>query len=212
VISLFIGHFVVAFLLIRMFPQVPSLVFLLGVGFPDILWPLLIFLKVEKASVEAGVAGNIKYSFLPYSHSLIISSLISAIVGVSLAVFLTPLTGLLFVVCSASHWFLDTVVHLHDLPVLGFGHDKKVGFGLWRYKRAALIFEFGLYAISTLLLVPFYNALLLLVLGLVFTLPFAGSGSGNSNSKMSIGFYASMSLVGFVIFAVIAYFLIGLNL
>ena len=167
---------------------------------------------MEKASVEAGVAGNIKYSFLPYAHSLVVSSLISAVVGIVLAVFLTPLAGLLFIACSASHWFLDTIVHLRDLPVLGFGHDKKVGFGLWRYKRAALIFEFGFYAVAALLLVPLYSALLLLVLGLVFTLPFAGSGSGNSTSKMSIGVYATMSLIGFVIFALVAYFIIGLSL
>ena len=208
---MFIGHFVIAFLLIWLFPQVPSFVLLLGVGFPDILWPLLIFLKVEKSSVDPEAAGTIKYSFIPYSHSLIVSSVISAIVGVALAVLLTPFSGLLFVICSVSHWFLDTIVHVRDLPILGFGPDKKVGFGLWKFKRVALIFEFGFYAIATLLIMPFINALTLIALGFVFTVPFAGSGTGNSNSKITIDVYAIMSLVGFIVFALIATFLIGLN-
>jgi hypothetical protein len=205
-----VGHFAVAFLLIRLFPQVPPLVFLIGVGFPDILWPLLIFLKVEKASVDPQFPGTIRYSFLSYSHSLIVSSVISAIVGFALAVFLTPMAGLLFVVCTAAHWLLDTVVHVSDLPVLGFGHDKKVGFGLWKHRRAAIVVEFGFYAILTLVVMPLVTALLLLVLGLVFTLPFAGSSSG-SGKTMSINAYASLSLVGFVIFALISDFLVGFN-
>jgi hypothetical protein len=103
----FIGHFVIAFLLIRLFPQVPPLVLLLGVGFPDILWPVLVFLKVEKASVNpaAEPQNAIKFIFYPYSHSLVISFVISAVVGFVLAVFVSSLAGLLFVVRSSSHWF-----------------------------------------------------------------------------------------------------------
>jgi hypothetical protein len=164
-------------------------------------------LKVEKASVDPEAAGTIRYSFLPYSHSLVVSSVISAVVGIALGALLTPLAGLLFVVCSASHWLLDTVVHVGDLPVLGFGNDRKVGFGLWKHRRAAVAVEFGFYAILTLVFMPLVTAALLLILGLLFTLPFAGSSSASGKS-MSIGAYAILSLVGFVVFALIAYLLI----
>ena len=58
---------------------------------------------------------------------------------------------------------------------------------------------------------PFINALTLLALGLVFTISFAGSGSRNSNSKINIDVYAIMSLIGYIIFTIIATYLIGLK-
>jgi hypothetical protein len=48
-------------------------------------------------------------------------------------------SALIFVAASPSHWLLDTIVHLPDLPILGFNKDKKVGFGLWRYGWVALM-------------------------------------------------------------------------
>jgi len=39
-----------------------------------------------------------------------------------------------------SHWFLDFVVHVADLPLTLFG-DIKVGMGLWNYKIATLVLE-----------------------------------------------------------------------
>src|SRR3989442_2824276 len=50
-----------------------------------------------------------------------------------------PVIVPVFVAGSASHWLLDTVVHLKDLPVLGFDGDRKVGAGLW--KRGPVAFE-----------------------------------------------------------------------
>jgi len=48
-----------------------------------------------------------------------------------------------------SHWFLDVIVHIPDLPLTPFG-DFKVGMGLWNYKMittllASIIFFGGIY-------------------------------------------------------------------
>jgi len=99
------------------------------------------------------------------------------------------------------------------MPVLGFGRDKKIGLGLWKYSRIALIMEVLLYSVSTLVvIVPWQSTILLLVLGLVFTLPFIGSSaSKKTDSKKMINIYSIMGFVGFIIFALIANFLIGFN-
>jgi hypothetical protein len=46
-----------------------------------------------------------------------------------------------------SHWLLDAVVHVPDLPVLPGG--PVVGAGLWNHRTASLLLELGLLAAGT---------------------------------------------------------------
>lgn len=210
---MFVGHFVIAYVLIELFPQVPPLVFLLGVGFPDILWPILVFLKVEKASLnpDSALQKHVRFSSYPYSHSLVTSFVISGVIGLALAFAIDPIAGMFFVVASSSHWFLDTIVHVHDLPILGFGHDKKVGFGLWNYGRAAFVIEYVFYVVGTTLVIPFEFVVPLLVLGTAFHLLNANSffGFTKTNPSKSINSYAALALIGFIAFSLIANFVLG---
>ena len=47
-------------------------------------------------------------------------------------------------VCVLSHWFLDLIVHVTDLPLSPFG-NYKVGLGLWNYVALTLILESALF-------------------------------------------------------------------
>ncbi len=187
--------------------------FLLGVGFPDILWPILVFLRIEKASVnpDSALQKYVKFSSYPYSHSLVTTFVISSIIGLALALAINPIAGIFFVVASSSHWFLDTVVHIHDLPILGFGRDKKVGFGLWNHGRAAFVIEYVFYAVGTVLIMPLQYFLPLLVLGTVFHLLNANSffGFTKKNPSKSANSYAVLSLIGFIGFSLIANLVFG---
>jgi hypothetical protein len=92
----------------------------------------------------------------------------------------SPLAGAVFVVSSASHWFLNAIVHLRDLPVLGLGSDTKVGFGLWNHPKTAFIIEYLFYASLTAL--TFSSKLMpLLVIGSIFHLINANSFLGQTN-------------------------------
>src|SRR5260370_28938992 len=51
-ISMFVGHFAIAFLLWRLFPQVPLPVVLIAVSFPDLLWSLLVPAGIEKVRIN----------------------------------------------------------------------------------------------------------------------------------------------------------------
>ena len=204
---MFIGHFAFAFILIALFPSVPPLVVLFGVSFPDLLWPVLVLTGKEKVSVnpDSPLQSAIGFSSYPYSHSLITGTLITAVPGTAIAYFVSPLAGIVFVAASASHWLLDVVTHLRDLPVLGTGHDTKVGLGLWNYPKQAFVIELIFYAGVTVLAVPSPMVVPLLALGCAFHLINANSflGFSKKNPFTARG-YAIAALLGFLSFIGIA--------
>ena len=204
---MFIGHFAFAYVLIRLFPGVLPIIPLLGVDFPDLLWPFLIISGIEKVSIdpESPLQNHIKFTSYPYSHSLVLGTLIACVVGLGLAYFTSPLAGLVFVAASASHWLLDATVHLKDLPVLGFGPDRKFGFGLWNRPKTAFILEYLFYAFLTALTFP-QKLMPLLVIGAIFHLINANSflGLTKTNPFKSPSAYAMLALVGILAFSLAA--------
>ncbi len=189
-----------------LFPGVNSLVILVGVSFPDLLWPFLVFSGAEKVSIDPAspLQGNIRFLSLRYSHSLVLGTAIASVVGLALGLVVNPLTGLAFVLASASHWVLDIPMHLHDLPVLGFNGDRNVGLGLWRRPRLAFAVEFVFYVILAVLFVPPAALPVVLVLGAVFHLLNANSflGFTKRNLTPTAAAYAALALVGFSAFIV----------
>ena len=206
---MFVGHFAIAFLLWRLFPQVPLPVVLIAVSFPDLLWSLLVPAGVEKVRINPDnpLQKFIVFEKFPYSHSLVLGSVWSLIVGLFIAALLkNPLVIPVFVAGSASHWLLDSVVHMKDLPVLGFDGDRKVGAGLWKRGPVAFIVEYAFYAIVTLFVLSGLPLVYALIMGGVFhaiNLP-SFFGSNRKNSVKSSNAYPGLALVGFGSFTLIA--------
>jgi len=205
---MFIGHFAIAYILISNFPSIPPLILLIGVSFPDLLWPVLIFLGLEKASVDPStpLQKSIQFTKYPFSHSLLLGTAIACIPGFIIGYFIDPLAGILFVMASASHWLLDTTTHIQDLPILGLPYDKKVGFGLWKYLKMAFIIEFVLYALVTILVMKATIIIPLLILGIIFHLINANSflGITKTNPFKTSNAYAIITLIGFTAFSLVA--------
>jgi hypothetical protein len=206
---MFVGHFAVAFLLWRLFPQVPLPVVLIAVSFPDLLWSLLVPGGVEKVRInpDSSLQKFIVFEKFPYSHSLVLGSIWPLLVGLLIAGLLNnPLIVPIFVAGSASHWLLDTIVHLKDLPILGFDGDSKVGVGLWRRGPLAFVVEYAFYAIVTLFALSGLSLVYALIMGGVFhaiNLP-SFFGSKRKNSIKSSNGYAGLALLGFGSFTLIA--------
>ena len=206
---MFVGHFAVAFLLWRLFPQVPLPVILIAVSFPDLLWSILVPAGVETVRInpDSPLQKFVVFEKFPYSHSLVLGSIISLPIGLLIAAILNnPLVVPVFVAGSASHWLLDTVVHLKDLPVLGFDGDRKVGAGLWKRGPLAFVVEYVLYAIVTLFALSGFSLVYALILVVVFhaiNLP-SFFGANRKNSVKSSNSYAVLALIGFGSFMVIA--------
>ena len=203
---MFIGHFAIAYLLARLFPQVPFLIPLVAVSFPDLVWPLLIFSGIEKVKVnpDSPLQKYLIFEKYPYSHSLIFTNFMALTAGLALALILrNPLVALVFTVGSASHWILDSIVHLPDLPILGFGRrDRKVGLGLWRNGPLAFVLEFIFYAVVTIAVLPRRLVSGALLLGSIFHLVNANSffGFTRKNAFSTPASYALITLIGFALF------------
>jgi len=199
---LFVGHYAIAFVLIFLFPQVPVWVPLVGVSFPDLLWGALVLLGREEVSVsrDSPLQKSIVFKKYPYSHSLVLTGGISIVAGGLLSVVLGSLVALLvFVLASSSHWLLDTVVHLADLPVLGFDGDRKVGLGLWKWGRVAFLTELTLFILFAVVFVRMSELLPVIAVGVLFHGINANSflGLSSKNPFGSPKTYAGVALLGF---------------
>jgi hypothetical protein len=200
--AMFIGHFSPAELLLRLNKTVPVLPIAIGVSYPDLLWSVLVWFKKEEVEINAKnpLQNKIKFTKYPYSHSLVLSAILSLVPAVILGlVYHRPLVGVFFLIAAVSHWLLDTIMHLPDLPVLGFGKDKKVGLSVWNHPRFGFFFEYAFFVASTLLFVPTQKWLALLLGGTVLHSINANSffGFTKSNPTKSSMAYAALALVGF---------------
>jgi hypothetical protein len=208
---MFIGHLAGAELLHTLVPEVPAYVSLIGVGFPDLLWGVTILAGVE--TVQMGTSPfqrDIKFTHYPISHSLVLTNLIALVPAAGFGLALGWQAGLVFLLASISHWLLDVAVHLRDLPVLGFGRDTKVGFGLWRWGRTAFFVEYALVVVATLIFEPPAKWLWILVAALLLHLANINSffGFTKTNPMASSNAFAVLCLIGFVALAVVFTFLI----
>ena len=210
---MFIGHFAVAFLLWRLFPSVPLPIILVSVSFPDLLWSLLVPAGLEKVRInpDSPLQKYIVFEKFPYSHSLILTNVWSLVLGGVIALVLNnPLILPIFVLGSASHWILDTVVHLKDLPILGFNGDRKVGSGLWKRGPLAFVVEYAFYIIVTVFVLSGLALVYALAIGTIFQLINLPSfiGSNRKNMAKTSNGYAGLALAGFGIFTMLASILI----
>ncbi|MCE7697358.1 MAG: hypothetical protein K8E24_000280 [Methanobacterium paludis] len=213
---MFIGHFAIAFLIGSIVPGIPILIPLIGVSFPDILWPVLVLTGVEKVKFDRNkpLQKDIVFESYPISHSLVFTTFIAFLVGLIIALFLKNLfIAPIFAIASASHWILDTLVHNKDLPVLGFSsRDIKVGFGLWRRGPLAFVVEYLFYVVIAIIAVPITSLWLILLLGTIFHLININSFFGFKNEDIAGGSsktYAIIVLIAFSLFIFFAQIILG---
>ena len=132
---MFVGHYGVSFAAKPVHKPIPLWLLFVAVQWLDICWSVLVMLGVEKLRVIQGFTegSNLDLYYMPYTHGLVGALLLSALLGGLSALFFKDKRRVFWIVaaCAFSHWLLDLVVHVSDLPLLGDG--AKVGFGLWRH-------------------------------------------------------------------------------
>lgn len=140
---MFIGHFAAALVAKRIDSQ-PSLgSTFMAAQWLDLLWPVLLLTGTERVMIEPGNSATTPLNFVhyPVSHSLMAVLLWSLLFGVTYYfIKRNRKAALLIGALVLSHWVLDLVVHIPDLPITPFS-DTKVGMGLWNYKYVALTIE-----------------------------------------------------------------------
>jgi hypothetical protein len=157
---MFIGHFGLSFAAKKVAPRVSLGTLFIATQFVDILWPFLLVFHVEKVAVTPGYTKMNAFEFLyyPYTHSLFMGIVWGAVAGSIYWLVKRDARGALVVgLCVLSHWFLDLVVHVADLPLTPFG-DYKVGLGLWNHVALTLIVELAIFLAGTYIYARFTRA------------------------------------------------------
>lgn len=135
---MFIGHYGMAFALKRAEPKLSLGTLFLATQLVDLAWGATILLGWERVSIEPGwtAASPLRFISYPITHSLLAAGLWGAAAAIAWYTWPTRDTSrharaaLIVALAVASHWFLDLVVHVPDLPLAG-DDTRKFGFGLW---------------------------------------------------------------------------------
>jgi hypothetical protein len=144
----FIGHFGVAFAAKRVAPEVSIGTTMFAAEFLDMIWPVLVLAGVERVEVKPGVSVVTPLDFVhyPWSHSLATAALWAALFGAAhFAIRRRARTAILLGALVLSHWVLDWVVHIPDLPLYP-GEAHPHGLGLWNSLPATMLIEWTLFA------------------------------------------------------------------
>jgi hypothetical protein len=142
---MFVGHLGAGLAAKRLAPEIGlGVLFLAAMGLDALLW-VFVLLGLEAVHAPPSVAATRYLTFtFPYSHGLVASLAWSA-----LAFGLVRLSGwsrgagVVVAATVLSHFVLDALVHVAELPLLGPA-SYHVGLGLWRHTGVELAVECGL--------------------------------------------------------------------
>ncbi len=143
---MFAGHYGVAFLLKKQEPTIPLWQIFLSVQLVDVIAFILVILGVERISYVADPNPFLRthLEYLPFSHSLFMNVILATAVYVAVRKWKDAGTALILALGVISHWFIDLIVHVGDLPL--FFNQHKTGFGLWKLPEVSLALELTLVA------------------------------------------------------------------
>jgi len=148
---MFVGHYSASLVGKRFAPELPLWALLLAAQAVDVAWATFILLGVEHVRIVPGhtATNPLDLYHMPYTHSLpaaLAWSLVVAGIGWACARRAAPdaakrVAGVLAAVVF-SHWLLDLIVHVPDLPL--WDDHAKVGLGLWNHVVASTVLELAL--------------------------------------------------------------------
>jgi len=132
--------------------EAPLWALMLATVWLDIVFVPLFLAGVEAMEPVAGARGDYGTSIIyaDYTHSVVGSLLLSALLGFAAGVRWGRRTGAVVGLVAFSHWVLDLAVHRADMPLLpgNAGSLPRFGFGLWRFPLASATVEFALIAVG----------------------------------------------------------------
>jgi len=137
-----IGHLAASFALRPRFPRVPLYVLLVAGVLVDLFWGVAIVAGVEHAHVDPASPSSVPLVLdsAPFTHSLLACVGWGALAAAAWGLARRDRAGALVLgALVVSHWLLDWVSHVPEMPVLPSG--PFVGLGLWRSRWGSLVVE-----------------------------------------------------------------------
>jgi hypothetical protein len=141
---MFVGHYAFGFFLKKKFKEIPLWQLFISVQLVDILAFTFVLLGLEQIRYNPGTNPFLRtiIEYVPYSHSLFTNVIISLVIFLIFWKMKNTKWGLVLSAGILSHWFLDVIVHVPDMPL--FFNSFKIGLGLWQFPWIAFIFELTL--------------------------------------------------------------------
>ncbi len=145
---MFLGHYGVAFALKRAEPKLSLGTLFVAVQLPDLLWGFFVLLGWEHARIVPGYTAITPLEFLDYpiSHSFVATIIWSVVAAALYYSWPTRDTSRHWQAAAMvglavfSHYPLDVLVHMPDLPLTG-NESAKLGLALWNHPAATLAAE-----------------------------------------------------------------------
>jgi len=145
---MFLGHYGVAFALKRVEPKISLGTLFVAAQLADLLWGCFLLLGWEHARIVPDPNPLLNFEFLDYpiSHSLVAA--LAWGIAAAAAYYSWPTrhtnrhwqASALVGAAVASHYPLDVLVHLRDLPLAG-NDSLKIGLGLWNHFGLSVALE-----------------------------------------------------------------------
>lgn len=122
-----------------------------GAQLVDYAWAVLNLSGVEKTRITEGFtqASALDLYHMPFTHSLgmsVIWAVCAALVFGLIFRKQAKAGALIFGLVVLSHWFMDLIVHVPDLPL--WFNTQKFGFGLWNNRILSITLEIGIFALA----------------------------------------------------------------
>lgn len=157
---MFIGHFALALAAKRAAPTTSLGARVAAAQLVDLLWPLFLLLGLEVLAIRPGITAFNPLEFVsyPYTHSLLGSLVWAALfAGAYYAITRNRRGALVIAALVVSHWLLDVVTHVPDLPLFP-GDSPKLGLGLWNSVTGTLVVEGAMFIAGVLIYVRLTRA------------------------------------------------------
>lgn len=144
---MFIGHFAVGIAGRRLTPRTGLGWWFVSVVLLDALWPVFLLVGLEHAQLSGSSNPFLALTFTdyPFSHSLVASVAWAVIFAGVYRIATGRQDGaVLLALGVVSHWVLDVVSHMPDMPVLPRG--PYLGLELWKSVPATIVVETAMFA------------------------------------------------------------------
>ncbi|MBZ5645515.1 MAG: hypothetical protein LAO19_22405 [Acidobacteriia bacterium] len=144
---MFLGHFGVALAAKKAAPKASLGTLVFAAQFADLLWPLLLLAGFERVNIVPGLLAASPFDFTSYpiSHSLVAQlgwgSILCAVYFFARR---DAKTALIVGGLVPTHWVLDFIAHVPDMPIYPGG--TKYGLGMWNSLPLTIIVEFVVFA------------------------------------------------------------------